>query len=143
MGMLCNFAYRTIFAAYAMLSKTIAPALCASAQVGRMRCAMTMYDGTSEAPHPRTRIEVEAALNGISPQRQAFNQRVSRGVDTLLTFIQRHWLAILNTFLATFIGVAFLAPVGYALGFTGPSNTVFDVYRFFCGQVPSHSFYIA
>lgn len=104
---------------------------------------MTMYDGTSEAPHPRTRIEVEAALNGISPQRQAFNQRVSRGVDTLLTFIQRHWLAILNTFLATFIGVAFLAPVGYALGFTGPSNTVFDVYRFFCGQVPSHSFYIA
>ncbi len=101
---------------------------------------MTLEDGSPEPP--RSRAEIEAMLADISPRRQAFNRRVSGIVETLLMFVQRHWLAMLNTLLATFIGIAFLAPVGYALGFTGPSSAVFDFYRFFCGQVPSHSFYV-
>ncbi len=103
---------------------------------------MTLEDGSLEAARPRSRVEVEAALAGISPRRQAFNRRVSGIVETLLMFVQLHWLAMLNTLLMTFIGIAFLAPVGYALGFTGPSSAVFDFYRFFCGQVPSHSYYV-
>ncbi len=96
-----------------------------------------------EEPRPRTRDEIEAALSGISPRRQAFNRAVNGAVDPVLDFILRHWLALLNGVLALFIGVAFLAPVGYALGFTGPSSAVFDVYRFVCGQTPSHSFFVA
>jgi uncharacterized membrane protein len=110
---------------------------------GKEELSMTADDGSSLAPRPRTREEVEAAINGISPRRQAFNLRVSRLADGALTFIQRHWLALLNGLLATFIGIAFLAPLGYALGFTGPSSEIFAVYRFFCGQVPSHSYYVA
>lgn len=94
-------------------------------------------------PRPRTREEVEAALSGISPRRQAFNRRISRLADGALGVLQRHWLAILNGVLALFIGLAFLAPLGYSLGLTGPSAEVFTIYRFFCGQTPSHSFYIA
>lgn len=80
---------------------------------------------------------------GVNSGRQAFNRFVSGAVDNTLTFIHWHWLALLNGVLATFIGVAALAPVGYALGFTGPSNSIFVFYRLFCGQVPSHSFFIA
>lgn len=92
---------------------------------------------------PRTRAEVEAALSGISPRRQAFNRHVTGLVEAALSAIQRHWLAILNGALAVFIGLAFLAPIGYALGLTGPSAEVFTIYRFFCGQTPSHTFYVA
>lgn len=99
--------------------------------------------GPQEEPRSRTRAEVEATLSGISPRRQAFNRAVGAVVDPVLTLVLRHWLAMLNSLLAVFIGISFLAPVGYALGFTGPSSAVFDVYRFFCGQVPSHSFYVA
>jgi uncharacterized membrane protein len=92
---------------------------------------------------PRSRAEIEAALSGISPQRQAFNRRVSGLADGALTLLSRHWLGLLNGALALFIGIALLAPIGYALGFTGPSAEIFTIYRFFCGQTPSHSFYVA
>ncbi|MGH2501440.1 MAG: DUF2085 domain-containing protein [Ktedonobacterales bacterium] len=92
---------------------------------------------------PRTRAEVEAALNGISPRRQAFNRGVSALADGALGFVSRHWLALVNGALIAFIGLSVLAPVGYSLGLTAPSAEVFTIYRFFCGQTPSHSFYIA
>ncbi|HEU5344541.1 MAG TPA: DUF2085 domain-containing protein [Ktedonobacterales bacterium] len=104
---------------------------------------MTPHDEQTVTPRPRTRAEIEAALGGISPRRQAFNQRVSAVVDGALSFIQRHWLALVNGALIVFIGIAALAPIGYSLGLTGPSAEVFTIYRFFCGQTPSHSFYIA
>lgn len=100
-------------------------------------------DEVSPTPQPRTRAEIEAALSGISPRRQAFNRRVGGLADAALSFLSHHWLALLNGALAAFIGIAFLAPIGYALGLTGPSGEIFTIYRFFCGQVPSHSFYVA
>jgi uncharacterized membrane protein len=92
---------------------------------------------------PMTPEEIEAALTGISVRRQRFSRMVTNAIDRVLGPVQRHWLAILNGALALFIGLSALGPVGYALGLTGPSSAVFDFYRFFCGQVPSHSFYIA
>lgn len=100
-------------------------------------------DDTSTTTRPRTRAEIEAALTGISPRRQAFNRRVSGLADAALSLLSHHWLAMLNGVLAVFIGISVLAPIGYALGFTGPSGEIFTIYRFFCGQVPSHSFYVA
>lgn len=104
---------------------------------------MTPQDEQTSATQPRTRAEIEAALSGISPRRLAFNRRVSALVDGALTFLQLHWLALVNGALIVFIGIAALAPIGYSLGLTGPSAEVFTIYRFFCGQTPSHSFYIA
>ncbi len=82
-------------------------------------------------------------LDDISPARQKFNSSVSGVVDALSSFMSLHWLAVLNTALAVFIGIAFLAPVGYSLGFVGPSSRVFEFYRYLCGQTPSHSFFVA
>jgi uncharacterized membrane protein len=62
--------------------------------------------------------------------------------DAIAVAVRRHWLAGVNTLLGTLIGVAALAPIGYALGLTGLSDGVFHFYRFLCGQTPSHSFYI-
>ena len=92
---------------------------------------------------PRSREEIEAALSGISVRRQRYSRAVATLVDGFLNPIQRHWLAILNTTLALFIGISALAPLGYAVGLSGPSSAVFRFYRLLCGQVPSHSFYIA
>ena len=79
----------------------------------------------------------------FSAGRQAYSRAVGRIVEPSLAFLLRHWLGIVNCALITFIGIALLAPLGMALGFTGPSTVVFDIYRYFCGQVPSHSFYVA
>lgn len=105
--------------------------------------SMDYPDDQFPTPRPRTRAEIEAALNGISPRRQAFDRRVSALADGALGFLSRHWLALVNGALLVFIGLAALAPIGYSLGLTGPSAEVFTIYRFFCGQTPSHSFYIA
>lgn len=101
---------------------------------------MTHEDGVQQA---RPRAEIEAALNDISPARQAFNRRLSGVADALSGLMTLHWLAILNMILAVFMGIAFLAPVGMSLGFIGPSTRVFEFYRFVCGQTPSHSFFVA
>ncbi len=92
---------------------------------------------------PRTPEEITAALTGISVRRQRYSRAVANIVEGILGPLQRHWLAIFNGALALFIGMSALGPVGYALGLTGPSSALFDFYRVFCGQVPSHSFYIA
>ncbi len=78
----------------------------------------------------------------ISARRRRLNAVVTRAADAILGSIQRHWLAGVNTLLGVFIGIALLTPLGYALGWVGPSNAIFSVYHYFCAQTPSHSFYI-
>lgn len=98
---------------------------------------MAPNDGIHDMPaHSRS-------LDDISPARQAFNRYVSAIVDAMTSFMNLHWLAVLNTALAVFIGIAFLAPIGYSLGLVGPSARVFELYRYVCGQTPSHSFFVA
>lgn len=102
---------------------------------------MALRDTTP--PARRSRDEIEAQLTGISVRRQRYNRAITRVVDGVLTPVQRHWLGILNFALGLFIGVSALAPLGYAVGLSGPSAAIFRFYRIFCGQTPSHSFYIA
>lgn len=95
-------------------------------------------------PHPpRSKEEIEATLSGISLRRQRYSRFISRAVDGILGPLQRHWLGFLNSLLALFIGLSALAPLAYAVGLSGPASAVFRFYRLLCGQVPSHSFYIA
>ncbi len=95
----------------------------------------------SEAKETPTTLEFSDPME-ISTRRRAVNTVVTRVADALLEGIQRHWLAGVNTLLGVFIGVALLTPLGYALGWVGPSNAIFSVYHYFCAQTPSHSFYI-
>lgn len=73
-------------------------------------------------------------------QRPAF---AGSALDAARDWFGQHWLLVVNGLVATFIGVAVLTPVAYALGLTGPASAVFDAYRFVCAQTPSHSFYVA
>ena len=63
--------------------------------------------------------------------------------ERTLKFISDHWLAIINSILGALVGVALVTPLAFAAGLTGPASAVFDAYRFFCAQTPSHSFFIA
>lgn len=78
-----------------------------------------------------------------SSQRERLPSFAGSALDRARTWFRHHWLAVVNGVVATFIGIALLTPVAYALGMTGPASAVFDAYRFVCAQTPSHSFYIA
>ena len=99
--------------------------------------------GSTASRRRPTQAEVAAALDGIGPRRLAFSRVVTTFAEGVLGGVTRHWLLLLNSVLIVFIGIALLDPVAYALGYTGPGAAVFDAYRFFCAQTPSHSFYIA
>jgi len=87
-----------------------------------------------------TPAEARALLTATRRSRLA---RFSPYFERVLGFFHDHWLAIINTTLATFIGIALVTPLAFAVGLTGPASGVFDVFRVFCAQTPSHSFFIA
>jgi uncharacterized membrane protein len=93
-------------------------------------------------PESRTREEMEYILSGIGPRRRAFNHALISGAEFAGGWLRRHWLALVNTALLTYIGLAILTPIGFAVGLNGPASAIFHVYRFFCDELPSHSFFI-
>jgi hypothetical protein len=46
-------------------------------------------------------------------------------VDRLILALARHWLLVVNLFLGLYIGLAVLAPVLMAVGFTGPGQAIY------------------
>ena len=73
---------------------------------------------------------------------RTFAERVSIAGDAVGDWLRRHWLALINGTLASFIGVAVLTPFAYMLGWDGPASAVFHVYRLFCDELPTHSFFV-
>lgn len=76
------------------------------------------------------------------PRRRGFAERISAAGDAAGTWLRHHWLALVNGALATYIGVAVLTPFAYMLGWDGVASPIFRTYRFFCDQLPTHSFFI-
>ncbi|MGO8948580.1 MAG: DUF2085 domain-containing protein [Ktedonobacterales bacterium] len=93
-------------------------------------------------PASLTREEMDYVLAGIGPRRKAFSDAVTHGAEFVGGWLQRHWLAVVNGALLTYIGLALVTPVAFALGFNGPAADIFHIYRFFCDQLPTHSFFI-
>ncbi len=89
-----------------------------------------------------TREEMDYILDGIGPSRRAFSQRLANGAEFAGGWLRKHWLVVVNGFLITYIGLALLTPVAFAFGLNGPASAVFHVYRFFCDELPTHSFFI-
>jgi uncharacterized membrane protein len=85
---------------------------------------------------------MEYILAGIGPRRRAFSHALTSGSEFVGGWLRRHWLALVNTALLTYIGLAVIAPIGFALGLNGPASAIFHVYRFFCDELPAHSFFI-
>ncbi|HEX6800017.1 MAG TPA: DUF2085 domain-containing protein [Ktedonobacterales bacterium] len=78
----------------------------------------------------------------VDARRHTFAERVSVAGDAVGTWLRRHWLALINGALITYLGVAVLNPFAYMLGWDGLASTVFRTYRFFCDELPTHSFFI-
>jgi uncharacterized membrane protein len=90
----------------------------------------------------RSGRDLEYALAGIGPRRQALTKAIERLANGGSEWLRQHWLAVVNIALGAFIGVAVLVPIGYALGLTGPASAIFHAYRFACDELPSHSFHV-
>lgn len=95
----------------------------------------------SNSPDPyMTPAEAHALLKAT---RGSTLTRFLDRAEPVLAYIRDHWLGIINTGLALYIGISLLTPLAFAAGLTGPASGIFNAYRFFCAQTPSHSFFIA
>jgi uncharacterized membrane protein len=63
-------------------------------------------------------------------------------VDRLILALARHWLLVVNIFLGLYIGLAVLAPVLMAAGFTGLGQGIHRFFSFQCHQLPQRSYYL-
>ncbi|MFN8481764.1 MAG: DUF2085 domain-containing protein [Anaerolineae bacterium] len=63
-------------------------------------------------------------------------------VNRAVAWFARHWLLLLNGFVALYIAVAFSAPLLMMAGWTGPAEIIYTVYRFSCHQLPQRSFFL-
>ena len=65
-------------------------------------------------------------------------EAVAACTDTLA----RRWLLHVNLILGLLVSGAVITPLLYALGVQPLGSALFAAYRFICGQVPSHSYYL-
>ncbi|MCU0487879.1 MAG: DUF2085 domain-containing protein [Anaerolineales bacterium] len=73
-----------------------------------------------------------------SPRDAALQSRSTR----INYWISRHYLAVLNLIIATFVFLPFLAPMLMKAGYQGPANLIYRVYGTTCHQLAYRSFFI-
>ncbi len=64
-------------------------------------------------------------------------------LDRLIFFVAKHWLLLVNTAVAIYVGLPLSAPLLMARGYTAPARVIYFFYSFVCHQTPSRSFFIA
>lgn len=69
-------------------------------------------------------------------------QRVEGGINAVVGFVARHWLALVNTLVAIFVGLPFLAAILAAVGFDAPARLIYLAYQVTCHQFPHRSFFL-
>ncbi|MFQ5575992.1 MAG: hypothetical protein ACE5G8_03280, partial [Anaerolineae bacterium] len=74
---------------------------------------------------------------------KAANTRaVADGVNRSVSWFERHWLLVFNTFWGLFVITPWTAPVFMKLGWTLPGRAVYFTYNFFCHQLPERSWFL-
>ncbi len=66
----------------------------------------------------------------------------ARLASKIAAWLARHWLALINTFIAIYIGLPILAPVLMANGMERPAGAIYTLYRFMCHELPQRSYFI-
>src|SRR5215216_837548 len=79
--------------------------------------------------------------------REDHHDRVRRGQaisggDRFMYWMSRHYLAVVNTFMLLYFGLAMLAPVLMKVGATGPANILYGMYKPLCHQFGFRSFFL-
>ena len=78
---------------------------------------------------------------------EAYEARVKRGgqisgADRVISWVSRHYLAILNLVMLLYVGLPFLAPVLMETGATAPARVLYTIYSPLCHQFGFRSFYL-
>ena len=79
--------------------------------------------------------------------REDHHDRVRRGQsisggDRFMYWMSRHYLALLNTFMFLYFGLAMLAPVLMKVGATLPATVLYTIYKPLCHQFGFRSFFL-
>lgn len=64
------------------------------------------------------------------------------GLKRIATFVNRHWLGLLNLVFLLYVGLPFLAPVLMRMGATTPARVIYTIYMPFCHQLPERSYFL-
>jgi uncharacterized membrane protein len=81
-------------------------------------------------------------IEGLSSGRASFDDKATAVVYAMLGFGAKHWLAIVNIFVALYAGLAFLAPYLEAFGSPDLADEIYRLYHYSCHQLPQRSFFI-
>ena len=63
-------------------------------------------------------------------------------MKSVILWIYRHWLAIVNSVVALFVLGAVLAPALMKAGLPGPATALYTLYGFTCHQLPQRSYFL-
>ena len=79
--------------------------------------------------------------------REDHHDRVRRGQsisggDRAMFWMSRHYLAVINSFMLLYFGLAMLAPVLMKVGATLPANVIYTIYKPLCHQFGFRSFFL-
>lgn len=72
-----------------------------------------------------------------------FNRGLEYWSNRLAWWLSNHWLAAVNTFFFSYVGLPFVAPLLLANGYPGAANFIYQLYNFTCHQLPSRAYFIA
>lgn len=62
--------------------------------------------------------------------------------DRVVLWITRHWLALFNFAIFTYLALPFLAPMFMHMGLAGPARVLYLVYSPACHQLPDRSYFL-
>jgi uncharacterized membrane protein len=74
----------------------------------------------------------------LSPWQRSF----VLGAQRFSYWVARHWLAVINLFLAIYLLLPFAAPVFIKVGWEGPARVIYTVYKPLCHQLSFRSFFL-
>ncbi len=64
------------------------------------------------------------------------------GVDRMVYWFSRHWLAVFNVLVLIYVGLPILAPVLLNAGADGPARVIYTIYKPMCHQMTQRSFFL-
>lgn len=81
-------------------------------------------------------------MNQEQQSQAAENSGCATGINRLVYWMSRHWLAIFNTLVAIYVFLPVFAPVLMNAGVTAPARAIYTLYSPLCHQMASRSFFL-
>jgi uncharacterized membrane protein len=74
----------------------------------------------------------------LSPWQRSFVLATQR----FIYWLSKHWLALANLFIIVYLAIPFAAPVFMKVGWTGPAQTIYSIYKPLCHQLAFRSWFL-